>query len=196
MVAYAATSCAATCTTIIATTTPSPSTSASSTGSWDRDWGFCVPKRLWDALEPGDYDVVIETRESAGTLRVLEHVHAGEREESFVFLAHLDHPGMANDGLAACAVGAELFARLRDTPTKWTLPADRAAGDPGFGVLLGADPLGRGPVRCSKRVFLDTLGSDTQLALQASAAGESNLERSLEHAMHEAGTGLSQGGVP
>jgi aminopeptidase-like protein len=40
--------------------------------SWERDWGFCVPKRFYDTLLPGEYEVSIQTEESEGILKVLE----------------------------------------------------------------------------------------------------------------------------
>jgi aminopeptidase-like protein len=73
--------------------------------SWSRDWGFSVPRRLFDALEPGPYDVCIETREASGLLKVLDLEHEGTRRETVVIGANLDHPGVANDGLAGVAVG-------------------------------------------------------------------------------------------
>src|SRR5690606_41485995 len=82
--------------------------------SWSRDWGFCVPKRLYDSLPSGDYDVIIEIDESPGTLRMLELEHVGRLPQTIVFGTNLDHPGVANDGLAGVVVGIELFRRLAD----------------------------------------------------------------------------------
>src|SRR5262245_7202333 len=87
---------------------------------WERDWGFCVPQTFYDHLQPGSYEVDIVTKESQGYLKVAEHTHAGEHPETFVFVAHLDHPGMANDDLAGVAVGVELFRRLAEKKTKFT----------------------------------------------------------------------------
>jgi|SRR5690554_2923741 len=80
--------------------------------SWKRDWGFCVPRTLYDALEDGYYDVVIETREEPGTLRMLEWELPGAVEDAIVFGTNLDHPGVANDGLSGVAVGVALFQEL------------------------------------------------------------------------------------
>ena len=73
--------------------------------SWDRDWGFCVPKDLYDALEPGDYEVRIVTREEPGVLKIVVGTHAGKVPYAIALCANLDHPGVANDGLAVVAVG-------------------------------------------------------------------------------------------
>jgi aminopeptidase-like protein len=151
---------------------------------WDRDWGFCVPRSLYEQLEPGAYDVVIRTRESEGYLDVLEYTHRGAVDETFVFVAHLDHPGMANDDLAGCAVGVELFDRLRDRETKFSyrlvilqeiIASEyylHAMDDRGSEKMLGS-------------LFLEMLGSDTPLALQHSVQADSLVERCLEETMQQ-----------
>ena len=152
--------------------------------SWDRDWGFCVPRTVYEELEPGEYEVVIRTRESEGYLDVLEYTHEGEVDETFVFVAHLDHPGMANDDLAGCAVGVEFFERLRERDTKFSyrlvllqeITASvyylDALSDTARDRILGA-------------YFLEMLGSDTPLALQRSAQEDAMVERPMEAALEE-----------
>jgi|ADGO01.1.fsa_nt_gi Uncharacterized protein conserved in bacteria with an aminopeptidase-like domain len=105
--------------------------------SWNRDWGFCVPKRFYDALEPGDYEVIIDTDESPGTLRMLEFTLPGRVEETIVFGTNLDHPGVSNDGLAGVVVGIELFRRLAKRSTNFNIPARAAAGNHRHRVLPG-----------------------------------------------------------
>jgi aminopeptidase-like protein len=155
--------------------------------SWQRDWGFCVPKRLHDSLTPGDYDVVIETEESDGVLRLLELTHQGELEETIVFGANLDHPGVANDGMAGVVVGIELFRQLIQRPTKFTYKLVLSQGIIGSEYYLGKQPAAqRG--RIKEGVFLEMLGSATQLAFQASREGKSNIEYAVRTALEERGT--------
>jgi aminopeptidase-like protein len=155
--------------------------------SWDRDWGFCVPRPFYDGLEPGDYEAVIRTEEADGYLDVLEYTHEGALDETFVFVAHLDHPGMANDDLAGCAAGIELFDRLRGRDTKFSyrlvllqeITASAyyldAASEQEKRTVLGA-------------LFLEMLGSDTQLALQHSVSGDTMVDRTLKAALEQQGT--------
>ncbi|MGA3008412.1 MAG: DUF2172 domain-containing protein, partial [Opitutaceae bacterium] len=72
--------------------------------SWHRDWGFCMPKREFDALTPGRYEVVIRTQESPGELKILEYKHPGALDFTIVLGGNLDHAGVANDGMAGCVV--------------------------------------------------------------------------------------------
>jgi len=153
---------------------------------WDRDWGFCVPRRVVDALEPGEYDVVIRTDESPGYLDVLEYNHKGETDITFAFVAHLDHPGMANDDLAGCAVGIELFRRLRDRRTKFSyrlILLQEIIASEYYLHALSSDDLDL----IVGSLFLEMLGSDTPLALQASASGKSTVDRVVKDALEAEG---------
>src|SRR4051794_24164622 len=143
--------------------------------SWQRDWGFCVPKRLYDSLEAGEYEVLINTEESEGVLRMLELTHEGTAQESIIFGANLDHPGVANDGIAGVAVGIELFRRLCGKKHKLTYKLVLTQGIIGSQYYLGMQAKER-RTHIMEGLFLEMLGTDTQLALQASRDGVSNIE--------------------
>lgn len=145
---------------------------------WERSWGFCVSKQFYDSLQTGDYEVAIETRESPGYLKVAEHHKVGEHPETFAFVAHLDHPGMANDDLAGVAVGIELFRRLQKQRTKFSyrlVIVQEIIGS----VFYFRNP----PENILESCFLEMLGTDTPLAFQASREGKTQLERSLLSAL-------------
>lgn len=147
--------------------------------SWERDWGFCVPKSLYDSLQPGEYQVTIRTREEPGALRMLEWDLPGELDETIVFGTNLDHPGVANDGLSGVVVGLELFTRLAKLPRR----------NLGYRLVLTQGIMGteyylghQEPARREKLlagVMLEMIGSPTQLALQYSRAGDSPIELAL-----------------
>lgn len=151
---------------------------------WDRTWGFCVTQDFFDLLQEGDYHVEIETRESPGYLRVAELVKKGKNPHGFAFVAHLDHAGMANDDLAGVAVGVDLFKRLFDKETKFT-----------YRLILVQEIIGsffylkyhRDP-DIVESCFLEMLGSDTPLALQATYQGKSHLEQTLSSVLEKHGT--------
>jgi aminopeptidase-like protein len=159
---------------------------------WEREWGFCVTKRFYDSLGPGEYEVVIETRESEGTLKLLEYTHQGELSETIVIAAHLDHPGMANDDMAGCAAGVELFRRLRERKTKYTyklfLHQEVIGSEYYLAKMADADRR-----QILESLFLEMLGSETQLALQESRHSLSNIEKALSEALEERNTSYRKG---
>jgi aminopeptidase-like protein len=151
---------------------------------WARDWGFCVPRRLFDRLGPGDYEVIIETEEEEGDLKILEYTHKGALNDTIVFAAHLDHPGMANDGLSGCAVGVELFRRLLPKKTKFSYKLFLHQEIIGSQYYLLRKVVEKGE-RLVESIFLEMLGSRTPLALQASRTGNTMIEQALAKTLEE-----------
>lgn len=156
--------------------------------SHERDWGFCVPRTFYDGLEEGDYDVLIETAEWPGTLRVLDYTLEGRSSNTIVFGANLDHPGVANDGLSGVAVGVALFEALRkrQRKTNFSYRLVLAPGIIGNEYYLGHLPPDERE-SLLEGVMLEMLGSSTELALQFSRDHRSNIETSLADALVEKG---------
>jgi aminopeptidase-like protein len=150
--------------------------------SWSRDWGLCVPKSFYDSLTEGEYEVIIETEEDDGVLKILEYTHQGTLDESIAVCANLDHPGVANDGLAGVVVGIELMRRLAGKRTKFTYKLVLVQGIIGSEYYLGK---GRKEQRENflECLCLWMLGSRTQLALQKSRGGRSIIEYGVARVM-------------
>ncbi|MFO7739577.1 MAG: DUF4910 domain-containing protein [Desulfatiglandaceae bacterium] len=135
---------------------------------WERDWGFCVPRVLYDSLEEGEYEIDLEIDEDEPELKVIDYYIPGNSNVEFVFVAHLDHPGMANDDLAGCAVGVELFKSLSSQSTKYS-----------YRLLLVQEIIGsqyylnKFRERAHEGVFLEMLGVDVPLSVQQSLRGNS-----------------------
>lgn len=146
--------------------------------SWQRDWGFCVPKRTFDTLEPGEYEVVIRTRESPGVLKILEYKHEGTRDFTIVLGGNLDHAGVANDGLAGSVVGLEVMRRLKGRKTKFTYALVLSPGILGSEYYL-AQLTTSERRRILEGIFLEMLGSDTPLAVQESRRGMVSVSHAL-----------------
>ncbi len=153
---------------------------------WARDWGFCVPKRLYDALDSGFYDVVVETRESPSPLRVLEYTHPGRLDTTIAIGGNFDHPGVSNDGAAGCVVGMELFRRLQGRKTRFTYVLALVPGIIGSEYYLGRMSATR-RADFLEGVFLEMLGSSTELAFQRSKGGTSGLDVLITSALAAAG---------
>ncbi len=160
--------------------------------SWSRDWGFCVPKHIYDQLTPGEYEVVIRTNESSGVLKILEYTHSGTSDYTIVLGGNLDHAGVANDGLAGCVVGLEVMRQLIGRKTKFTYSLVLSPGILGSEIYL-AGISDNARKRLLEGVFLEMLGSATPLAVQESRHRMVNslhaLKASLDHLDLEYRTG-------
>lgn len=145
---------------------------------WEREWGFCVSKAFYDSLQEGEYEVEIITQESEGCLKVAEYIKHGKSPKGFAFVAHLDHPGMANDDLAGVAVGVELFHRLSQIETKFTYRLVLVQEIIGSVFYLEQTLGSQSDVL--EACFLEMLGTETPFALQSSQCAQSQLEIMLE----------------
>jgi aminopeptidase-like protein len=160
--------------------------------SWSRDWGFCVPKRLYDGLGPGEYYVEIRTREGPGQLKILEYKHQGASDFTIALAANLDHAGVANDGLAGCVVGIEVLRRLSKRATKFSYSLILSPGIIGSEFYLaGLDPRQRKQIL--EGVCLEMLGSDTPLALQESRTSMVSLFHALQSGLEKCGASYRTG---
>jgi len=152
--------------------------------SWERDWGFCVPKRLFDQLAPGDYEVVIRTKESSGTLKILEYKHQGSLDLTIALGGNLDHAGVANDGLAGCVVGIETLRRLQGRKTRFTYSLVLSPGIVGSEFYLaGLSSSDRRQIL--EGIFLEMLGSATPLAIQESRRSQVNTFSAMKAALDQ-----------
>jgi len=135
--------------------------------SWSRDWGFCLPKRIFDQLVPGEYEVIIRTAETPGVMKILECKHQGALDSTIVLGGNLDHAGVANDGLAGCVVGMEVLRRLQGRRTKFSYKLVLSPGIIGSELYLaGLTQVERSQLL--EGIFLEMLGSATPLAVQDS----------------------------
>ncbi|WIX87371.1 DUF4910 domain-containing protein [Amycolatopsis sp. DG1A-15b] len=83
-------------------------------------WGFCLAQEKLDALPDGDYDVVIDSTLSDGSLTYAEHVVPGRVTDEVIVSCHVCHPSLANDNLAGIAVAISLAQQLAATQPHYT----------------------------------------------------------------------------
>jgi aminopeptidase-like protein len=82
------------------------------TSYYARGWGFCLPHEQLHALEPGDYDVLIDSSLKPGSVEWGELVIPGESGSEVLLTTHICHPSLANDNLSGIAALIEIGRRL------------------------------------------------------------------------------------
>ena len=106
------------------------------TSYYERTWGFCLSHRQLLDLEPGDYEVVIDSTLEPGHLTYAEHLVEGTREEEVLISTYVCHPALANDNLSGIVVAAMLAKQLigqraSSTPTASSSLPGRSGRSPG-----------------------------------------------------------------
>ncbi len=149
---------------------------------WERDWGFCVTRDFYESLTEGLYEVQLEVSDGEKELKVLEYCLSGSSGVDFAFIAHLDHPGMANDDLAGCAVATELFQRLASKNLRHTYRLLLVQEIIGSEMHLHAHPELR---TLQEGLFLEMLGVDVPLVLQRANSTPTAMESAMRACLQE-----------
>jgi aminopeptidase-like protein len=74
------------------------------TSYYTRRWGFCLTQRQLDALEDGEYEIIVDTTLEDGALTYGECVLPGVEPGEVLLSCHVCHPSLANDNLSGIAV--------------------------------------------------------------------------------------------
>jgi aminopeptidase-like protein len=147
---------------------------------WERDWGFCVPKTFYDSISNDLYEIELEILDGEKELKVLEYTLLGSSGIEFAFIAHLDHPGMANDDLAGCAVGVEFFQDLRKHKLRHTYRLLIVQEIIGSEMHLHANPSWRG---VQEGLFMEMLGVDVPFVIQRANSSPTAMEMALKESL-------------
>ncbi len=82
------------------------------TSYYERTWGFCLSHRRLLELQPGPYEVVIDSTLGPGHLDYAEVEPEGERRDEILISTYVCHPSLANDNLSGIVVTALLAREL------------------------------------------------------------------------------------
>lgn len=142
---------------------------------YELKWGFSISYEQMQTLDADEYHVHIDTEYSDGTLKVGDATAEGSSDEVVILMAHLDHPGQANDGLSGVAVGTEIIKWLRGRDNHYTyklLVLPETIGSIAyFSHNMDLIP------RCRCGIFLEMMGNDNQFAFQHSRQHDDFIDR-------------------
>ncbi len=85
---------------------------------YNRNWGFCLSHRQLQSLEPGTYQVVIDTELIEGSLTISDCLLPGESSQEVLLTSYTCHPSLANNELGGMIVLAFLYRRLAGLPRR------------------------------------------------------------------------------
>ena len=82
------------------------------TSYYEPRWGFCITDETRRKLPDGQYEVVVDTSLSDGSMTISEAVLPGESRREVLFSTYTCHPSMANNELSGPLAMAFLYRRL------------------------------------------------------------------------------------
>jgi aminopeptidase-like protein len=149
-----------------------------------KNWGFCVPRRLFQGLPEGDYDVELSTVHEPGRMKVCDYVLPGRLGDTIMINAHNCHAGQANDDTSGIVVGVEVMKRLAARPRKYTyrlIVAPEHFGTVFYVAGLPKDRL----AEFRHGIFLESVGNNARFALQHSFTGTAEIDQAAVHYLSE-----------
>ena len=78
------------------------------TSYYQENWGFCLSQKARESLTNGEYDVVIDSTLTGGSLTYGESYLPGETADEVLVSCHVCHPSLCNDNLSGIAVAVSL----------------------------------------------------------------------------------------
>jgi aminopeptidase-like protein len=156
------------------------------TSYYNETWGFCLTDRRRGALPDGEYEVVVDTTLTDGSLTYAEIVLPGEAgAEEFLLTTHTCHPAMANDNASGIAVATRLAATLATAPRRYTYRLLFIPGTIGSITWLARNPEAVGRIRHG--LVLTGLGDRGQPTYKRSRRGDATVDRAAAVALAETG---------
>jgi len=155
------------------------------TSYFSEDWGFCLRHRDLEALEPGEYEVVIDSTLEDGSLTYAECVIPGERRDEVLLSTHICHPSLCNDNLSGIALATFLARHLLDRPNQLSYRLLLIPGTIGSITWLARNGDKLEHIRGG--LVLSTAGDAGPLHYKRTRSGASEIDRAVIHSLVHSG---------
>jgi aminopeptidase-like protein len=155
------------------------------TSYYSRTWGFCLPHRRLAELEPGDYEVMIDSTLGPGHLTYGEVVLEGAGDKEVLISTYVCHPSLANDNLSGIAVATMLAKELAQRERRHTYRIVFAPGTIGplTWLHVNRDRLDR----IAHGLTVSCIGDAGGLTYKRSRRGDADVDRAVTTVLRDSG---------
>ena len=151
------------------------------TSYWAPAWGFCLPHRQLVSLPDGEYDVLIDSSLTDGSLTYGEYLHRGASEDEFLLTAHICHPSLANDNCSGLALLTTLARHLAGMRTRLSYRFLFAPGTIGAISWLARNETNVS--RIKQGLVVAGVGDAGSLTYKRSRRGDSAVDSAMAHVL-------------
>jgi aminopeptidase-like protein len=155
------------------------------TSYYERTWGFCLSHRHLLELQPGDYEVVIDSSLEPGSVTYTELVIEGAGKGEMLISTYVCHPSLANDNLSGIAVTAMLARELLERRSQYSYRFLFAPGTIGPLAWLHQNREGLDDIQHG--LTLSCLGDGGNLTYKRSRSGEAEVNQAMETVLRDCG---------
>ena len=156
------------------------------TSYYAETWGFCLSQRQLDALEPGEYEVCIDSTLAPGALSYAELLLPGASREEILISAHVCHPSLSDDNLSGIAIATFLARELAQRQDRRL--SVRFLFAPGtIGAITWLARNRDATTRVRHGLTLTCLGDSHPFTFKRSVSGDAAIDRAAEHVLATSG---------
>lgn len=155
------------------------------TAYYKPDWGFCLTHHQLQALEPGDYEVSIDSSLEDGSLTYGECLIAGRSEEEVLISVHACHPSLANDNLSGISVATALAETLLQHDLEYSYRFLFIPGTIGAVTWLARNREAADHIRHG--LVLTCIGDAGGFHYKKSRQGNAEIDRVMAHVLRHCG---------
>jgi aminopeptidase-like protein len=148
---------------------------------YDDSWGFCVADADLAALPEGEYEVVIDTSLTDGSLTYGEVVLPGRSEQEVLLTTHVCHPSLANDNVSGIALLALLGEALARVERRYTYRLLFIPGTIGSITWLARNQSRTGVIRHG--IVITGVGDGDPPSYKLSRRGDAEVDRAARHVL-------------
>ncbi|NUM48998.1 MAG: DUF4910 domain-containing protein [Anaerolineales bacterium] len=152
------------------------------------NWGFCLRHRDLLALEPGDYEVVIDSTLEDGHLTYGEYFLPGETSDEVLISVHSCHPSLCNDNLSGVLIAATLAQMLIQVARRLSYRFVFVPGTIGSITWLAQNEDKTKNIRHG--LVLATAGDAGVLHYKRSRRGDAEVDRAVAHVLRHVPAGF------
>lgn len=149
------------------------------TSYYREDWGFCASQRQRDSLQPGSYEVCVDSTLADGSLTYGECLLPGASPDEVLVSTHVCHPSLANDNLSGIAVATAVARLVADSDRRLTYRFVFVPGTLGSLVWLSRNEEILARVRHG--LVLTGLGGPGNLVWKRTRHGQRQIDAAGEH---------------
>ena len=155
------------------------------TSYYERTWGFCLSHRQLLELEPGDYEVVIDSTLEPGHLDYAELTVPGSEEGEVLLSTYVCHPSLAHDNLSGIAVATVLAKQLLERELRHTYRFLFAPGT--IGPLVWLHENRNRLDRIRHGLTFACIGDEGDLNYKRSRRGDAEIDQAVEIVLRDSG---------
>lgn len=155
------------------------------TAYYKEDWGFCLTHKQFMSLDPGEYEVVIDSSLAPGHLTYGECYLPGETSDEVLVSCHICHPSLCNDNLSGIAVSTFLAKAIGEISHRYSY---RFLFVPGTIGSISWLCINEGHVSKVKHGFVAAcLGDPGPFTYKKSRRGDADIDKAMLSVLRDSG---------